>query len=183
MAEAEIQPPCAFLGDMCQFCSPCCRGCNPCKLLCKCICTCIAKCIKANKCCECDICPEWCPRAGDLVPPDEVTALDYINEMPKPKKKGWDRTSKTTTRARKFLYFLLGFLLVWLYGYVVIYHKQYHMWFCLITIIGLFFFACFGMIFSSKIRIVIFLMLPEIFSGKSNMNCHRPRGGVRHCHL
>ncbi|XP_072284780.1 DC-STAMP domain-containing protein 2 [Pyxicephalus adspersus] len=139
-------------GWLCVICSYI----NPCALLF----SCIRKFCSTFKCCR-----DCFPDKGDFVGPESVTGSDYKDEDWTLGQAGIREKSRIKQTCSSFFGFLFGVTLTLLYGYIVLYWKNYDISFCVVSSVLIGFFLCIGMAFSRRIRITVFLMIPHMFSG------------------
>ncbi|XP_068109668.1 DC-STAMP domain-containing protein 2 isoform X2 [Hyperolius riggenbachi] len=118
------------------------------------------------ECCSCRCCPAWCPRKADQLAPDEVTADDYTDPIENNCRPRINGNGRMKSAIRSFFAFVFGLLLITAYAYIVLFQKNYNMWFCLISTISIGFFISIGMAFSIRFRITVMLMFPHILSGQ-----------------
>ncbi|XP_075437590.1 DC-STAMP domain-containing protein 2-like, partial [Ascaphus truei] len=95
----------------------------------------------------------------------EVTAKDYMHQKKKVKARlREDNMTKATLRS--FGGYSIGMLLITIYAGIVLFVKNYNLWYCLISTITTGFFLTLGMGFSKRVRITVLLMLPSFFSSQ-----------------
>ncbi|XP_056388092.1 DC-STAMP domain-containing protein 2 isoform X2 [Hyla sarda] len=129
-------------------------------------CDCGSACSKCNCCrCKCDCVPLLCPPPEEQLKVDEVSADDYMvaNRFVKTKIR---KDTPLKALLRSFGGLCVGILLTMAYAFIVLFIKNYNLWFCLITTLAIASFLSLGMAFSRKVRITILLMLLEIFSSE-----------------
>ncbi|XP_069801173.1 DC-STAMP domain-containing protein 2 [Dendropsophus ebraccatus] len=142
--------------------------CGWCKHFCSlCKCDCRSPCPVCSCCtCQCTCLPLLCPPPEERLKVEEVSAADYI-DADRIIKARIRKDSPTKAVLRSFAGFTVGILLTIFYAYMVLFVKNYNLWFCLATTIAIGGFLALGMAFSKKIRITVLLMLPEIFSSEA----------------
>ncbi|XP_073401058.1 DC-STAMP domain-containing protein 2 [Dendrobates tinctorius] len=116
--------------------------------------------------CQCTCVPGLCPSAADQLPVEEISAADYIDEKKKAKPKLREDT-ETKVAVRRFAGFMTGIFLTTLYAMIVLFVKNYNLWFCLTSSVVIGFFLSLGMAFSLRVRVTVLLMLPQILSGEA----------------
>ncbi|KAG9483546.1 hypothetical protein GDO78_009453, partial [Eleutherodactylus coqui] len=70
---------------------------------------------------------------------------------------------------RSFAAFIVGLVLTTIYALIVLFIKNYNVWFCVASSITIGFFLSLGMAFSIRVRMTVLLMLPEIFSTQARL--------------
>ncbi|XP_072012368.1 DC-STAMP domain-containing protein 2 isoform X2 [Engystomops pustulosus] len=143
--------------------------CGWCKNICSC-CHCGLKCPSCSSCsCQCTCIPLLCPSEADRLKVEEVTAADYIHEKKKVVRPKIRQDTAIKAALRSFGGFLVGLFITTVYAFVVLFVKNYNLWFCLTTTATLGFFLSLGMAFSIRVRVTMLLMLPQIFSGQAKV--------------
>ncbi|XP_077132143.1 DC-STAMP domain-containing protein 2 [Ranitomeya variabilis] len=143
---------CGWCGHICS----CCRG------------ICSSRCSACSFCpCQCTCVPVLCPSAADQLLVEEISAADYIDEKKKKTKPKIREDTETKVAVRRFAGFLTGIVLTTLYAMIVLFVKNYNLWFCLTTSVVIGFFLTLGMAFSLRVRVTVLLMLPQILSGEA----------------
>ncbi|KAM4021524.1 DC-STAMP domain-containing protein 2 [Anomaloglossus baeobatrachus] len=150
--EGPFEWLCGWCGHICACCrSVCCAPCSYCSC-CTCHCTCV---------------PLLCPSAADQLEIEEISADDYIDEDRKVTKPKIREDTHTKVAVRRFAGFCSGIFLTSLYAMIVLFVKNYNLWFCLTTSIVIGFFLTLGLAFSIRVRITVLLMMPQILSGEA----------------
>ncbi|XP_075048099.1 DC-STAMP domain-containing protein 2 [Mixophyes fleayi] len=110
--------------------------------------------------------PDLCPQDPDRLKVEEVTAADYIDEKKKEVEPRIREDTLTKATLRSFGGFVTGLLLTSIYALLVLFVKNYNLWYCIVSTVTLGLFLSIGMAFSVRVRTTVFLMLPQMFSGE-----------------
>ncbi|XP_040264754.1 DC-STAMP domain-containing protein 2 [Bufo bufo] len=116
--------------------------------------------------CKCTCVPLLCPTDEDRLKVEEVSGADYIHEK-RVVKARIRKDTRTKAALRRLGGFIVGIFLTTVYALIVLFIKNYNLWFCLTTTVTLGLFLSLGMAFSLRVRITVLLMLPQIFSGQA----------------
>ncbi|KAM8921545.1 DC-STAMP domain-containing protein 2 [Pelodytes ibericus] len=122
--------------------------CNSCKLMCQCLCP--SECL--------------CPQDPDSLKVEEVTADDYINQKKKKRTARLREDNMVKSTLRSCGGFISGMLLTVAYAGIVLFVKNYNLWYCIMSSVVIGGLLCLGMAFSIKVRITVLLMIPQLFS-------------------
>ncbi|XP_053316291.1 DC-STAMP domain-containing protein 2-like [Spea bombifrons] len=164
---------------MCTCCKTTCGLCRrACPCACSCNCPCSCKCPCKRKC-PCD-CPCDCPRDCDCpcdcsrdclsnlcpeeVKVEEVSAEDYIDEDKKEVRAQLREDNAVKSSLRSCGAFTFGLILTAMYAAIVLFVKNYSLKYCIVSSVVICILLTLGMAFFMKMRVTVFLMLPQLFS-------------------
>lgn len=119
-------------------------------------------------CCK-KICPCNClsgANKADSLKIEEVSAADYIGEKRKELKAQLTEDNLTKSTLRSCGGFTGGVMLAVLYAGIVLFVKNYNLWFCIVSSVVFACFLCLGMAFSMAVRMNVLLTLPLLFSSE-----------------